>query len=51
MVHPYYLVTTKAAIGIRSINGAPNKTNPKSAIAATIPESLPRPPELTLMID
>ena len=41
--------SSEYVIGLRKTIA--NKTNPKSAIAATIPESLPRPPEFTLMID
>ena len=45
------ITPTNAAMGICSIMLAPNKTKVSKAIAATIPESLPLPPELTLMMD
>ena len=45
------ITPTKAAIGICSMTCAPNNTKQSSAIAATIPDKRPRPPELTLMID
>ena len=39
----------KAAMGNRSIKGAPNKMNTKSITAATMPLNRARAPELTLM--
>ena len=45
------ITPTKAAIGICSISGAPYNTKISKAIAAVAPESLPRPPESTLIID
>ena len=45
------ITPTSAAIGICSIKGAANKTNTSSATAAITPDSLPRPPLSTLMID
>ena len=45
------ITPTSAAIGILSITGDPTKMNTRSASAADIPDSLPLPPEFTLMID
>ena len=45
------ITPTKAAIGICSMTCAPKRTKQSKATAATIPESRPRPPEFTFMID
>ena len=45
------ITPTNAAIGICSINGAPNNTKLKRIKAAMIPERRPLPPEFTLIID
>ena len=44
------MTPTKAAMGTCSIRFEPNKINTSKATEATIPESLPLPPDLILMI-